>query len=115
MPEPTDSLNEILGAMADRLGKYAEIWQDAAKRNARNEYNATEAMSDLQKTFTMGLRDAADTGAAMLTALGALAQQPSDEPATRPAKKPAAKKPAANKPAAKRPAAKRPAKRKPTR
>lgn len=96
MPEPTDSLNEVLGALAERLGKYADIWQDAAQRNARNEYGATEAMSDLQRTFSMGLRDAADAGAAMLSALSAAAQQPVDEPArprrAAPKKRPAAKK-----------------------
>lgn len=68
MPEPTDSLNEVLGAMAERIGKYAEIWQDAAKRNAAGDYTATDAVNDMQHSFALGLRDAAEVGAAALAA-----------------------------------------------
>ncbi len=68
MPEPTDSLNEVLGEMAERIGKYAEIWQDAAKRNASGDYSATDAVTDLQHTFALGLRDATEVGVAALAA-----------------------------------------------
>ncbi|MEY2397610.1 MAG: hypothetical protein QOJ00_784 [Actinomycetota bacterium] len=85
MPEPTDSLNEVLGAMADRIGKYADIWQEAARRNAAGDYTATDAVNDMQQAFALGLRDAADVGTAALAAFATVTRPTDDSTYEKPA------------------------------
>ncbi|MEY2425761.1 MAG: hypothetical protein QOI61_1333 [Actinomycetota bacterium] len=96
MPEnPVEVFGEILGDMASRLGEYAAIWQDAARRNADNDYDVDDVAADMMRAGGMAARDVANMGAALLGALGSVARPTEAQPeaaTARKKKKPAAKK-----------------------
>jgi hypothetical protein len=74
--QPGDALTAVLGEMADRAGKYADIWQQAAARNATADYDADAAIADLQKSYTLAVRDMAEIGAAWIEAFAAVVTAP---------------------------------------
>jgi hypothetical protein len=90
--QPGDALTAILGEMADRAGKYADIWQKAAAANAAHTYDADDAIADLTKSYTYAVKDMAELGAAWIEAFASVVT-----PAPAPAKKASAKKAAAKK------------------
>jgi len=90
--EPSDALTAILGEMADRAGKYAEIWQNAAARNATKDYDSDAAIADIQKSYTMAVRDMAELGAAWIEAFASVVTAPPTAAKKAPAKKSAVAK-----------------------
>jgi len=91
--QPGDALTAILGEMADRAGKYADIWQKAATANAINDYNADDAIADITKSYTYAVRDMAELGAAWIEAYASVVTAPPSAAKKKaPAKKAAAKK-----------------------
>ena len=94
--QPGDALTAILGEMADRAGKYAEMWQKAAAANAAKTYDADDAIADLTKSYTFAVRDMAELGAAWVEAFASVIT-PSAPPAAK-KKAPAKKAPAKKKP-----------------
>ena len=93
MPEnPVDVVGEILGDMANRVGEYAAIWQDAAKRNANNDYDVDDLAGDMMRAGGLAARDMASVGAAFLGLLGSVVRPAEAEAAARRKTKPAGKK-----------------------
>jgi len=74
--DPFTRLEGLLSDLADRVGRYAEIWQAAAARNAANEYGADDLLADVQRAFELGLRDAAEIGASLIDAFGTVVPVP---------------------------------------
>jgi hypothetical protein len=69
---PVEVVGELLGDMANRLGEYASIWQNAAKRNAENDYDVDDVVSDMLRASGLAARDMAKMGAAFIGVLGSV-------------------------------------------
>ncbi|MEY2468835.1 MAG: hypothetical protein QOF21_1533 [Actinomycetota bacterium] len=74
--DPVSALGGMLEGVAERIGQYAEIWQEAAARNAANEYSSDDALVDLQRTWKLAIGDMAQSSAALIEVLGAMAPKP---------------------------------------
>jgi hypothetical protein len=95
--QPGDALTAILGEMADRAGKYAAIWQKAAAENSAGTYDANDAIADMQKSYTLAVRDMAELGAAWIEAFASVVTQPPAPAKKSPGKKVVAKRAPAKK------------------
>jgi hypothetical protein len=113
MPEnPVEVVGDLLGEMANRVGEYSAIWQQAAERNARNAYDADDLASDVLRATGLAARDMANLGASFVEMLGGMTRP--SEPSATPARKATAKKATAKKATAKKATAKKAAARKRT-
>jgi len=74
--DPVSALGGMLEGVAERIGQYAEIWQDAARRNAAQEYTADDALVDLQRSWKLAISDMAQSSAAFIEVLGSMAPKP---------------------------------------
>jgi hypothetical protein len=73
--DPVRVLADLLADLADRVGDYGAVVQDAARQNAAGEYNADGVIADALKIGGLLTRDAFALGAGALQALGAIREQ----------------------------------------
>ena len=70
--DPVGILGDVLGDMANRLNDYTAVWQEAAARNAAEDYNADAVIADVLKVTGLMTRDAMTIATTALNALGAI-------------------------------------------
>ena len=77
--DPVRVLADLLGDLANRVGDYSAVWQDAAGKNSTGDYDADAVIADVLKIGGLLTRDAFAIGTGALQALGAIRDQPQSD------------------------------------
>jgi hypothetical protein len=70
--DPFERVTAALADAGDRLGEYTEVWREAIRRNAADDYRADDFMVDLQTLWGMSVRDTVRVSTALLETLAPL-------------------------------------------